>query len=236
MESEVAQLPLTDKLWAWIATNGKQVAWGAGVVAAVVLVAGFVIWRHNEKEANAGAALSRVLMPRMGASQRPETPDAFLKIAADYPSTQAGARALLLAAGLLFDQGDYPRAQGLFERFAREQPESPFLAEALLGTATCLDAQGQTAKALAAYKSISDRHSHEVAAPQAKFALARLYAAQGKFDLARNLLQEVQRAVGYGTLGDEAAMELRDLDIKHPELAATAAPPASPTLPLVPGK
>ena len=61
--------------------------------------------------------------------------------------------------------------------------------------------------------------------PQARFALARLYEAQNKPELARNLFEEVERNNPYGSLGSEAGMRLEELKIKYPSLVVPAAPP-----------
>ena len=55
--------------------------------------------------------------------------------------------------------------------------------------------------------------------PQARFALARLYEAQNKPELARNLFEEVERSNPYGSLGSEAGMRLEELKLKYPKLA-----------------
>jgi tetratricopeptide (TPR) repeat protein len=221
MESNVAQLPVSHKLWAWFETHKQQTFWGAGLALLVGVLIGFVVWHQGEKAAAAGEALSSVTAERVtGTGTRPDLASAYLKVANAYPDSIAGARALLLAAATSFEVGKYPEAQAQFERFRREYRDSPFLGEALLGIAACLDAQGKTDAAIAAYKELIDRRSAENVGPQAKFALARLYEGQNKLDLARNEYADIQRTVPYGSVGEEAAMRLMELNAQHPEAAA----------------
>src|SRR5579859_6628857 len=103
MQSNVAELPLSHKLWAWFETNRKAVLVGTGVVAVVGLIAWVIIWQQQEKQVSAGTALSDVAAMQLnGATPRAEVAAAYLKVAGSYPGSSAGARALLLAAGSLF--------------------------------------------------------------------------------------------------------------------------------------
>ena len=232
METNAAQLPLGDKAWAWFEANKKPVAWAAALIAAVGLIVWFVLWQHEEKEVAAGNALSNVETGLAAGGTRADSADAYLGIAAKYPGSSAGARALLLAGGSFFTDGKYPEAQAQFERFSREYRESPFMGEALLGIAASLDAAGKTNQAMTAYQNLIERHPGETVVPQAKFALARLDEAQNKPEAARDLYDQVERADPYGSLGDEARMRLEDLKAKYPNLAPAA--PAAPTAPKAP--
>lgn len=235
MESNVAHLALSDKLWAWYEANKKPVAIGVVAVLALTVIIWFFIWRHNEKEVQAGQALSAVTAGQLGGSTgpKPELAAAYLKVANDYSGTKASTHALLLAAGSLFTEGKFTEAQTQFDKFRRDHRDSPFMGEALLGIAACQDAQGKTNEAVAAYKELIDRHPADNAVPQARFALARLYEAQNKPEQARSLYEEVERGNPYSSVGSEAGMRLEELKLKFPQLSVpapslvmTSAPPA----------
>jgi tetratricopeptide (TPR) repeat protein len=242
MESDVVQLPVTDRLWAWFQANKKASLWGAGIVAVVGLVTWLVLYQRSQEELTASEALSNATLAASGAlGQRSDPADAYLKVAATYPKFSAGVRALLLAAGSLYTEGKYEEAKTQFQRFTREHRDSPFMGQALLGVASCLDAQSKTNEAMAAYKELIERHPGEAIIPKAKFALACLYEAQNKPELALNYFEEVAQGDPYGTMGSEAGMKAEELKIKYPALvppppapAATqpgaGLPPASATL------
>jgi TolA-binding protein len=232
MESDAGQLPLSHKAWAWFEANKKQVLWGAGGVLVLGVIVAFYLYRQNEADVAASEALSNVSVPQMtGAGSRGDIAEAYLKVAATHPKSRAGARALLLAAGSLFVDGKYAEAKTQFERFRREYSDSPFMGEALLGIAACLDAQGKARDAMAAYKDLIDHHAGDNALPQARFALARLHETQNEPEQAHNLFEEVERTDPYGSLGDEARMRLEELKIKYPKLLATMTPTPTNTVP-----
>jgi TolA-binding protein len=228
MQSDVAELPLSHKLWAWFETNRKPALVGISVAAVAGLIVWFIIWQQQEKQIAAGAALSDIAANQMsGVTPRSDLVAAYLKVAGSYPGSSAGARALLLAAGNLFTENKFSEAQAQFEKFTREYHDSPYMGEALLGVAACQDAQGKPDSAISAYKNLIDRHPSDIAVPQAKFALARLYETQNKPELAKDLLQDIERANPFSSLGNEAGMRLEELLTKHPQLAPP--PPAVPT-------
>jgi TolA-binding protein len=233
METVAGQLPLSHKAWAWFEANKKQTLWGAVIIVALGVIIAFFLYRQNEADIAASETLSNASIPQMsGTGSRADTAEAYLKVAATYPKSRAGARALLLAAGSLFVDGKYPEAKAQFERFKRDYSDSPFLGEALFGIAACLDAQGQTREAMAAYKDVIDRHSGDSNVPHAKFALGRLYETQNEPEQARNLFEDVDRTDPYGSLGDEARMRLEDLKTKYPKLFAPLMPMPTNAVPL----
>jgi tetratricopeptide (TPR) repeat protein len=235
MESNVTQLPLADRLWVWFDTYRKQLGLVAAVVAAAGLIIWFILWRQEQKQIDAGIALSQVAAGQLdGSGARTVSADAYLKVAREYPSSMTGARALLLAGGAYFTDGKYAEAQTQFERFVREYQGNPFMGEALLGIAACLDAQGKSEQALNAYKDLVTRHPNESFVPQAKFALARLYEAQNKPELARDLYQDIERSAPFTSVGNEAGMRLEELLAKYPSLAPAPPPPASTMTNLAP--
>src|SRR5208283_1513071 len=102
MESDAVQLPISHKAWAWFDANKKQTLWGAGGVVVVGVIVAFFLYRQNEAEIVASEALSSVSVPQQtGTGNRADAAAAYLKVAATYPNSTAGARALLLAAGSL---------------------------------------------------------------------------------------------------------------------------------------
>jgi len=224
MESNVAQLPLSDRLWDWFETYKRQ----AGLVVGILVVAGliiwFIVWHRETKQLDAGAALSQVAAGELQGGSVRDDPEAYLNVARQYPDSMAGARAVLLAAGGLFDQNKYADAQAQFDRFVREYQGNPLMGEALFGIASCLDAQGKTDQAATAYKDLITRHPNESFVALAKFALARIYESQNKPEQARDYYQDVERAIPFTSLGNEAGVRLEELIAKNPKLQP--APPA----------
>jgi TolA-binding protein len=236
MESDAVQLPVSHKAWAWFEANKKQTLWAVGGILIVGLIVSYYVYHKDEAEIEASEALSNVSVPQLaGAGKDADMAQAYLKVTATYPNSTAGARALLLAAANLFVQGKYAEAKTQFDRFTREHRDSPFLGEALLGIAACLDADGKSRDAMAAYKDIIDHHAGDNVVPQARFALGRLYEAQNEPEQARNMFEEVERTNPYGSLGSEAGMRLEELKAKYPNLFAPKTPMTNSTALTIPG-
>jgi predicted negative regulator of RcsB-dependent stress response len=231
MASDVTDSETLIKLWAWFETHKKQTLWGAIIVAGAVFVGWFIVNQQEQSRIASGEALSKVAIPQILTPNARPAPDAYLRVAAKYPDSSAGARALLLAAAGLFDEGKYAEAQAQFERFRREHHDNTLLASALLGIAACLDAQGKTADAINAYRDLVDHHPNEsVVLPQAEFALGRLYEAQNHPAEARTFFEKVLASDQYGSIGSEAGIRLEELNRKYRNLApSTPLPTNGPT-------
>lgn len=226
MQAQDAATAYFFKLWEWVESNARTVVIGVGVVVAAAVLLSYFSWRRNEMEVNAGEALTQVLVTPPPNSNADQLADAYLKIAADYPNTQAGGRALMLGAATLFSSGKYPEAQTEFQKYIREYSSGPFSAPAALGVAACLDAQRKTDLAAAAYQRVISGYSDPNSVDAAKLALANIDEQRGKLTDAENLYQEVVRYNPNSPLGSEAALHAMQL---RPKLAAspTSNPSAS---------
>jgi tetratricopeptide (TPR) repeat protein len=225
MESDVTESSLAFNLSTWLVKHKNQVLWGAGAVVAIGFVAGFVTWRQHSRQISAGEALSRAA--NRSAMGEAESPEAFVKVAADYPKTMAAGSALLMAGDQYFQQGKYQEAQAQFNRYLQEFPNTSLMGQALFGVAASLDAAGRTNEAVTAYKRIVEQRSDDIVAPQAKLALARLYEAQGNLKQAYDFYEQVARA-DFGSLGSEARSRWGELVAKHPELLPKQPEPEPP--------
>jgi predicted negative regulator of RcsB-dependent stress response len=129
MDAKAAELPVSDKLLAWFETHKNEVAIAAIAVLVVGGIASFIIWRNSEKQLAAGESLTSVSLAQAAPGAQ-GTADAFLKVASEYPKSEAGAVALLQAAGALFSEGKYDQARAQFERFTREHGDNPLAVQA----------------------------------------------------------------------------------------------------------
>lgn len=207
----------------WLDKNRKLLIQAVVIVMIAAFVVSFYFWKKGQKETAAGEALSEI----SGANAAAD----YLKLAEQYPNTAAAPRAVLLAAGDLFDNGKYPEAQAQYERLSRDYPESTLRVAAALGLAACLDAQGKIADAITRYNDFIQRNPNDAATAQARAALGRLYETQGKPDKALQIYQEIQRAEANTSFGMEAAMRAQAVLAQHPELREVKTPVATPKIP-----
>jgi len=223
MEQKVAGLTIFERALAWFEANKKQVAWGAGILVILGFIASYYFWSRAEKRVGAGEALSNVLASLPG-EDRGLSADALLKVAADHPGTEAGARALLAAGGALFMEGKFAEAQAQFQAFNRDYPDNPLRGQAMFGVAACLEAEGKPEEAARAYKELIDRHPGETVVTPARFGLARIYESQNKLAEARGLYETIaregNRMSGYNSIVNEAAVKTEELASKQPPSAS----------------
>jgi TolA-binding protein len=131
--------------------------------------------------------------------------NAYLKVATDYPGTQAGGRALVLGSTMMFESGKLPEAQAQYQSYLDTYHDGAFAAPAALGIAVCLEAQGKTDAAANAYQHVINGYAGSYAVSSAKFALGKIDEQQGKLVEAENYFQQVARDNPNTAMGSEAA-------------------------------
>jgi len=231
MEIQDAPAAYFFKLWPKIEANWIRIALGGSVIVVVAVSISFYSWQRDQKEINAGKALTQFMMTVPRNATGSQQADLFLKIAGDYQGTSAGQRAWLHGGAMLFAAGRYADAQTQFQKFLDAHPDSFFAAQAALGVATSLDAQGKTDLAAGAYQRVISSSSDVMVTSSAKYALAQIDEHQGKLADAMNLYEEVMRNNPNGSLGSEAGLRAMELKMKLP----SAPPSTAPAAPVNPG-
>ena len=226
MELQDAPANYFFKLWPKIEANWIRIALGGGVIIVIAMLISFYSWQRDQKEITAGKVMAQSMMtaPRNGSGG--QQADLFLKIARDYQGTSAGQRALLQGATLLFEAGRYADAQTQFQKSLDAHPDSFFAAQAALGVATSLDAQGKTDLAAGAYQRIINTSSDVTAASSAKFALAQIDERQNKLTDALNLYEDLLRNNPNSSQASEAGLRAMELKMKLPAAPPSTAPAA----------
>ena len=222
MQAQDATTVFFLKAWTWAEANAKRVAIGAAFAAIAVFVISFYSWRQDQREIEAGNALTQAVVFGNGG----QVGDACLKIAADYSGTRAGQRAQLQGATLLFEEGRYADAQAQFQKFLDAYPDNSFAPQAEFGVAASLDAQGKLDLAAGAYQRAAGQSSDSGVAAAAKFALAQIDEQQGKFSDAQSLYEEIARIFPNSSLASEAGLRSVELKMKPP--AASTPSSAAP--------
>jgi predicted negative regulator of RcsB-dependent stress response len=217
------------KVWPWIEANKNRLIGGAVIIAAAIFLIYFFSWQREQREITAEKALTQLFVSVPSDTGAGQLADLYLQIAGKNPGTLAGRRALLQGATVLFDAGRYADAQIQFQKFLDAYPDNPFAAQAMLGVAASLDAQGKTDLAAGTYQHIINSFSDATCVNAAKFALARIDEAQGKFNEAFTYYADVaQHSNPNGSLGSEAVQHAMELRAKLPSTpSSTPAAPAS---------
>lgn len=226
MQAQDAATAYFFKLWSWVEANLKLVALGAGIIAVIVFFVSYYFWHQNQLEVTAGQTLTQLIMSTPPNSDAGQLANAYLKVAADYPGTQTGGRALVLGATTMFESGKYLEAQTQFQKYLETYAGQAYSASAALGVAASLDAEGKTEAAVGAYQRVVNGYADPNAVDAAKFALAGIDQQQGKIIQAETFYQEVARDNPNTPLGSDAAFRALQLRSKLPP---TTPPRTSPT-------
>ena len=234
MDSDATQSDSYLRFVTWVQANAKRLIIGTVIVLAAIAVIAFISYEQGQKEIRASEALANVAGPLSPtAPMRPGTAEAYLKVAKDYASTKAGARALLQAGASYFVEGKYGDAHTTFEQFLKDYPNSEWIPQAHFGIASSLDAQGKTTEAVNKFEEMRRRFANDATSDEVKLALARLFETQNKPADAHRIYSELVQANPYGGMGSEAGVRKEELEKKFPELAKTNAPMTSlPQMPM----
>jgi len=223
MQSQDAPAAVLFKLWPWIEANKTRVIAGAGIIIVAVFLYSFYSWRGQQKEIDAGQAVTGLVLTLPPDASESQWAEAYLKIAGEYPDTLAGRRAWLQGAAALFGAGRFPDAQAQFQKFLDAHPDGEFSASAALGVAASLEAAGKLDPAAGAYQQVlSGFPSDVVAVNAAKFALARIDGQLGKVTDALNFYESIVRNNPGGPIAQEAALRAMELRTRLTPATATA--------------
>lgn len=204
----------------WFETNKKRVGIGAAVVAIVVLVVGFWVWRSGQQLIEAEEALASVRVPFSPLEpSEPGAANALVKISQDYSGSPAAAKALLRAGTVYFAEGNYAKAREQFDAYLRSPGETPWIPQAVFGVAASLDAENKVQEAIDKYKDFTERYSGDPSVDQARLNLARLYERNNQ---GQQALEVLSKLMSSGSMSAQEAQErIKGLLAKYPSLAPT---------------
>jgi tetratricopeptide (TPR) repeat protein len=212
------------KLWPWVEANKNRIIGALAVVVVAMGVLYFVSAQREQREMDAGQALTMLMVKPPASGQSAE---AFAQVASKYAGTAAGQRALLQAGAALFSAGKYADAQAQFQKFLDANPAGPLAATAQLGIAACLEAQNKP-DAVSAYQRVISLFAGTGSVPEAEFALGRLAEQQNKLTEAETHYENAARAAMGGSLAQESGIRASQLKMK---IAAAAPKPAAAVTP-----
>ncbi len=111
----------------------------------------------------------------------------------NYSNTASAPAALLSAAKLYFDNGNYEIALTKYEEFLENNTEDTRCTTAELGRIFCIETRGNSQslqEAAEAFAAFAKKHSKSFLTPQALFGQARCFEQLGKRDEAKAIYEE----------------------------------------------
>ena len=152
-----------------------------GVLAALVVVGGFQLYRSNK---NSTAETASTLLSNAGnATQLQEITD-------QYSGTSSAPIAQLALAADYYSRGQYQLAQRGYQKFNEVYPDHAMRDTADYGLACCLEATGYLDEALESYAALfSDKPDHYLA-PLATLGQGRVLTQLGRLEEARVVYED----------------------------------------------
>ena len=226
MEPEQTESNFLLNLQAWVEVNKRRlIQLGVGVLVLWLVIYTYTYFQRQQEVA-AEEALSALFKAPLGNANK-SLPDAagLLAVADKHAGAPAGQRALLLAAGALFQQGKFAEAKAAFQKFSSQYPDSKLIPTAAYGVAACEDSAGNLEAALAAYQSVEQRFSKDPVTVQAKLARAVIFEARNKPEDAYKIYDEMAKPDSRSLWSSEAFSRKDLLLAKFPHLGIPPAPP-----------
>jgi len=225
MQTQDASAEFLLKFWPWLEANRKHLIGTAVVVCVVLFVWYFLATQREQKAIEAGQAYTSLQLNQPPTSTAAQLAAMYSKLADQYAGTLAAQRAQLQAAAVMFDVGSYDVAQAQFQKFLDNNSGSPLAPAAKLGLAASLEAQNKLADAVKEYRALTAQFPNSTEALTAKFSLGRVLELQGQMTEAVSCYQEVARSQLAGSLAQEAAQRLAQIQVKTPAAAKPVVKP-----------
>ena len=220
-----------------VQNRSQLLAIGAGVLALLVAIGGFVTWQRNKDNAVAALLADAMVIyeapvqppatpPEPGAAPSPaptQMPGTypsektkleaalpkFLAAAEASPDSMPGRLARLNAASVIVALGRFDEARTHYEQLATGT--DLVARSAALGKAQAQIRAGQYEPAIEALKTLSTQTSSELPVDGVLMELARAYRSSGKVDDARKTLNEIVEKHADSLFAAEARAELDKL-------------------------
>lgn len=198
-------------------------------VLAVLLVGvggfGYYYYLQNQREVRETSARAALVEAK--------TPEAWVKVADQFPGTDQGTLALLNAAGGSFAKRDYVVAIQDYQRVIQTVATQAELREsAQLGLASAQEANGKVDDAITTYLEVAQLGAQSPFAPFAYDAVARLYDERGDKEKEREILTEAASLDPDSPFVKQAQYKLKELaSIQSPPIISVPTAPAPTSVP-----
>ncbi len=216
-EAEEFHVEHTERVLGWLRKNAIPMA--SGVVLVMVAIAGYA-WVSGSNEKAELQARNTL----MSASNAQELQD----LAANHPGSRVAPLALLRAAQVNFEQGEYAKAREGFAAMMAKHGTHELAPTAEYGLAKCLDAEGKTEEALKAYDEFLKKHPGNPLAADAGFARILVLDGAGRTDEAKTSAENFIATEPAMPWKEEAKTLLERIQSKIDRVANPVIPPPPP--------
>lgn len=209
--------------WAhWVETHRNEVI--GGVVAAVLIVAGFFVWRNMQASATEAAARDYLSARQAYDSGNWALAASDLQAFVDrHDGTGYGDDGMFFLASAYYQSGQMEPAIQTLRDFLDRHEDSGFADNARRLLAAAYQGLGQFDQAAEVYREAIENARYEEVEVQLRAELAEVYVAQNRRDLAADQYRQILELESEGPLADRARREYAELTVQP--LGGAAAPP-----------
>lgn len=226
METGEIRIKWIYDLVGWFETHRRLAILLISGIVGVILVTYALNWSAAQKHLEAGSHLYKLLN---NLDENQTNLDQLVVFATKYSKTTAAQRALLVAAIYYYKNQEFERAHQIFQNLLKTYPKSEWAPIALLGIASCLDAQNQIQAAEDAYKRLIQEYGAHPVAVHARLKLGLLYESMDRIKEALQIYEDSSNPTIYGRSAIIAAQRKQQLLRIYPHLLQTNLPTASAT-------
>ncbi|MEX2607094.1 MAG: tetratricopeptide repeat protein [Kiritimatiellia bacterium] len=161
---------------------GKHLRWGAPLLAVFLIALTLFMWKQGNK--------TTLRTEVLNAYTRADSAEALAAISEVYTDQPEAPLALLQAASLHYNDGDFESAQELYMRFQSLYPSHVLIEHATWGVWMGAEALGDLDAALQGFQSITEE---QLLYPQALLGQARIHEKQSNAEKALALYEQIQK-------------------------------------------
>lgn len=160
----------------------KYLRWSAPIIAIILIVATLFIWKQGRE--------TTLRTEVLNAYTQADSAEALAGISEVYTNQPEAPLALLQAASLYYNDGEFESAHDLYTRFQSLYPSHALIDHATWGAWMSTEALGDLDAALKGFQSIT---SGQLLYPQALLGQARIHEKQSEAEKALSLYDQIKQ-------------------------------------------
>ncbi|MDK3160819.1 tetratricopeptide repeat protein [Kamptonema cortianum] len=200
---EAAPLPIEFHIEAFWNQYRNVIIFTGVIIIAVAIIAGLTKSRSASREKTSAQMLNQAVDAG--------NVEAVTSVFETWRGTKAAAQALLLVADMSFQQADYTKSLGLYQRFIREYPQHELVGAAIYGEGSSLQAQGKLDEAIAVFTGLQKNRPDEIWTYHGLLAAALCHELKADPAAARRVYEQILSSQAPDTVKIQAQTGLKRL-------------------------
>jgi outer membrane protein assembly factor BamD (BamD/ComL family) len=191
----------------------QYLRWLAPISAGILLAATAFMWwqgKNKAEQTTAATAYYEAAFPSEELSMT-EQAEKLKEVASVFPDHASAPFALIQAASLLYNDGDYQGALDVCDEFLATYPTHPQKENPEWVRLHCQEVLGDLDAALAGYKAIA---TDDLLYPQAQLSIARIHEQKGEWAEAAAVYRKISEEFSGSPWGNQADVFIQYVELK----------------------